>query len=348
MNEPTNTDAKTEAAPSTPPAEPQQTAQGDKPPGEVSPASPTPVETLDSVIEQEAGKATEDKPPGKVSEPAPTEKATETKTPEEKKAPEGEKEPELPPFHEHPRWKQVVGERDDAVRQLAEVKPRLERLNALEAYRQQNRIDDQQLKQALELTALVNSDPKKAVEQLRTVLTNLEYSAGLRLSPDLQEEVDRGLVTQERAEEIMNLRAEKEREKITARQSDEVRYNAAQLEMIKGVNEWEDKTRTLFPDFKPKADKNAPDGLYERTVKSFTLATIQTPPRSGVEAAALAEKIFQDELTYARRNTPVKPNTPKVLSSTSASTKQVEKEPASLDELLEQEAQRLEASTKER
>lgn len=119
------------------------------------------------------------------------------------------------PFHQHPRWRQVYSEakqlRQDKASLEAEreeLAPRIKALDELTDYCTAQGVSEAEFNTGVTLIALVKNNPAKALEALRPIMKRLEADVGEgELPPELADEVSQGLVTEERAREIVRLKA---------------------------------------------------------------------------------------------------------------------------------------------
>ena len=101
---------------------------------------------------------------------------------EEKEEPDADVPKE---FHEHPAWKRIIGERNEARDKLTSLETAAKANESLLEYCRKNEITDEQFKSALQVVSLWNSDPAKCYEMLQPMVAQLESHMGLRLPEDL-------------------------------------------------------------------------------------------------------------------------------------------------------------------
>jgi len=149
------------------------------------------------------------------------------------------------PFNKHPRFQQLV-------RQRNEFRTGYEEYQKIEQFLHQNGLSSDQAAEMLQIGALIERNPAEALERLRPTLQKLVVEAGAVLPNDLQEEVRQGRLTKERAQEISRLRARQQSSQKSQdfeRQQME-RQRAAQVanDMRNAAQTWQEQIRTRDPD----------------------------------------------------------------------------------------------------
>jgi len=234
-----------------------------------------------------------------------------------------EKKGEEPPFHTHPRWQEKVKEVTELKAEVEKLKSFEQQVAQLTSYCEQNNINDQQLKDALELTALLNTAPEKALERLKPVYDILQqYVNGDGLPEDLQAEVSNNQISLERAKEINKYRAQQRvsasRTKLTAEQQQKVLVQQIQRD----VTSWDMSKRATNPDFKPKASPTEPDGVWEFVQARFNSSLQMLPATTPQEVIRCAEQAYDAVVKGLARFVPQPPvsRTLPVNGSTTKST----------------------------
>lgn len=315
---------------SSPASEPQAAKPGEAP--ATPPAEP---KSLDDV----AARFAADSAPADGTEPAPVEGDEAQENAEEGgKEPAGDEDEEasseptdesltdpakLPPFHEHPRWKELVAERDS-------LRGDAEKARALEQYCSSNRIQSEDLKNAIEVAALLQSDPQKAYERLAPIVQGLESLLGVRLTPELEAELESGKLTPEQARAAAKQRAELEMFNRRKAAFEQEQRQQALNAITTAVHGWTSLKQQKDLSFKPRAT-GAPFGLYEAVDARFSQLVTLKPPQTPAEAVALAEQAYNDvKPSFSVARSPAPPT--RRLSSDRTSTR-TKNEPKSLDEV---------------
>lgn len=180
------------------------------------------------------------------------------------------------PFHNHPRWKAVIAERDelkvqlqqlDSVKQeVASFKDRAERFDMVSNFVQQNGLESQEIDTGFAIMAAIanaskfGGDPQAALDLLTPYVTHLQSLTGSVMPDDLQKKVDEGYLDLETAQDIAKLRAENNRVKQTANVAQQRAENVQQLSqqeqqqkvvggIMDAVTKWEKNWKDSDPDY---------------------------------------------------------------------------------------------------
>lgn len=215
------------------------------------------------------------------------------------------------PFNKHPRFQELIKERNEFKQKIEQYDPAIKRDAALSDYCQKNGITNDEFVNAMEVAALLHNEPKKALETLKQYVETLELTLGNKLPADLQKEVEDGILSEERAKELANLRVKSQGLEYTGKKSEAQVVQERQKSIATAVNSWEASKKTSDPAY----DKKYP--LIER---AFVAACSLTPPRSPAEAVALVEKAYAEVNTALGTLVP-KPPTRKVLRTNGATIK---------------------------
>lgn len=170
--------------------------------------------TLGEMIKSGLAKITGKEPA--TATPADTAKTPETEVNQDKKV-EGQPEEEISKeekdapteIQNHPAFKQVVNERTQARRKLNAALREVEvyktdatRYQSLQTYLTQNEVPQEDAATAIKFAAMWRQDPEKLLVELDRMRDEIGTKLGKVLPKDLQDEVDQGLITQERAQEL--------------------------------------------------------------------------------------------------------------------------------------------------
>lgn len=99
------------------------------------------------------------------------------------------------PFHKHPRFQQLLGEKKS-------FQVDAERYRNVQGFLTQNGVSPDEAAGALEIVALVKTDPEKAWTAIKPIVQDLLVRIGEVLPEDLKARVASGELTQEAAQEI--------------------------------------------------------------------------------------------------------------------------------------------------
>lgn len=194
------------------------------------------------------------------------------------------------PFHEHPRWKAVIAERDS-------LKADAGQYQQIQTFMEANNLQPDEVAEGYEIMALIkrgdNASIQKALEWFEPRVSYLKQQLGQELPDDLQEKVDAGQLDEDDAAEMARLRAttarseqqtEAQREQFAANQA-AADAQANSVKMATAVQAWEDRTKASDPDYSKKA----------RMVEAEVLAEVQRTgksPATPEEAEALVARAY--------------------------------------------------------
>jgi len=83
-----------------------------------------------------------------------------------------------PPFHEHPRWKEVQAKLTETTKEVETLKPLATKQQQLDAYCTRFGITEDQMNDALKMAALLNNDPAEAYKALQPIWDALSRFSG--------------------------------------------------------------------------------------------------------------------------------------------------------------------------
>lgn len=291
---------------------------------------------------------TEDEKPGGEDEPtddsstseSEAEDASEAEDSGESEGEEGEGESEEdedsskpPPFHDHPRWKEMVAERD-RLKQLQEPAENYQRLTE---YMEHNALSPEEVAEGFQIMALMKQDPAQARQILEQKMQALQPFDPGYIPPDLQQDVEAGAITQERAQELAQLRAQGNMSQFQAQRAQQqaererqqgqtLRQQQQGQALATAVNQWEQELQAKDADYAQKAP-----WVRDRLRALMQEKGKPGDPDSAVKLAKQAYKDVNDRLKpLSKQNKrPSKP-TP------SGGSSQANKEPSSLNEAIDQ------------
>lgn len=246
-------------------------------------------------------------------EQAPTETESEI-TPKAETA-EGEVEPEVEaaaepteqqqdeqlPFGKHPRFQQVIRERNEYRNMAEEYRPHADEYRKIEGFMHHANLQPQEVAQGFEIMALMRSDPFAARDRLMQYMQMLDQVTGNSgMAPDLEQDLARGYITEQRAREVNQLR---NRNLLTQQQMQErqVRQQEAQAQQAhsmniesqrQAVNAWEAEVAKRDPDY---------SSIQSALKKEITLMALQDRPRNSEEAVALVKEAYENVKQEQRR-----------------------------------------------
>lgn len=226
------------------------------------------------------------------------------------------------------RFQELVSERDNIKREYESAQPKITNYDNIVKHCAQHNITPEQFHEVMNVQALLNTDPAKALEKLLPIVEQLQQFTGMKVPADLQKEVDDGTISLERAKEIASLRAKStfgEKKNLFDRQAQErVQWESYQKEVKNSMATWESTKRGSDPDYKPKAKEGDLDGKWELTRDKFLAMLNQVdergqpvyPVRTAQEGVELMERAYkQVSEFFTKRFNGSKTVTKKVISS---------------------------------
>lgn len=270
----------------------------------------------------------EEKVPDKVKEPP-------------KEAAEADPDAELP-FHEHPRWKEVMTQKKEfetkattLETRIKEVEPTLQWVDNHVKFMSQYGITDQEFNQAMSILALQKSDPAQARKLLQPVWEGLQQYDENYLPPDVQQMVDDSEMTPAAAKEFAKLKAQLNGVNRSGQLTAEQQERNRAVSVYQSVEGWDRQKRGVDPDFKPKSDINAPDGLWEMTASNYAyLNTVRFAATPEQAQANLEEAYKKAKAVVSRLTTVRQPTAPQPTSMRSSNPPRKKQEDMTTDELV--------------
>lgn len=225
------------------------------------------------------------------------------------------------PFHNHPRWQQVIAERN-------ELRPRAEQFDRITGFMEASHLTAPEVAEGFEVMALLKSgDPDKLREALGWFAPRVQAlrdALGEVLPDDLQAKVDDGALDADAAAELAATRAA---ERLRVRREKDEGDRATEADLVKAATEaanaqayavqtWEDGIRKSDPDYAKKAE------LVETTTMALVLK--EGRPKTVEEAMALAKRAYAkvNEQFAALRPTPRPKDTTTPAGSSAPTTTQ--------------------------
>lgn len=202
------------------------------------------------------------------------------------------------------RFKDVIAKKNDAVKQLETSKPLIERATQIQQFMQKSQLIDTDLNTALEVVALIKSNPQEGVKKLEELKQQLLLQTGDRLPDDLQNELNEGLITEQAAKREAKLRAQLEQGKQQEITQAEQKTVQLRNSLTSEVNNWTQQTQAKDPDFKPKAAPADPDGKYEFVFSRFLQLWQTVPVKTIAEAVGLADRAYNEVNGFVTRVQP--------------------------------------------
>jgi len=210
--------------------------------------------------EEDSEEESDEEAEGKAKE---TDKETQTEEEEDEgdDVAEGQKIP-------YKRFKNVIDQRNglkeelqQTTRQVETFKKGHDNYQAIESFMWTNEIPTEDVVGALEVLALMNSDPAEAARRLQPTMQRLQQFTGELLPADVQEQVDTGEISETAARELVASRNQNrhqqywqgKRQESEQQRSRQERVTAVRNEMAQAANTEQKVISQNDPDYKQKA-----------------------------------------------------------------------------------------------
>lgn len=203
--------------------------------------------------------------------------------------------------------------------ELERIKPMADRYEAIEKFRNESELSTDEMATGFEIMRLIKQDPLKALDALRPYVSALEEVTGVNLPPDLVADVEKGVISEARAQELSRARsaellqrraAEKVTDRMAASDKRTEEANRARQQRD-AINAWEKLQLETDPAYQH----------YRQFMQAEVHALFsRTPPQNDVDLTALlntAKTNVVSRLTAAgfTRQTEAKPAVDPVRSS---------------------------------
>jgi hypothetical protein len=206
------------------------------------------------------------------------------------------------PFHNHPRWKEVVSERDA-------LKPKAEQFEKITSFMSANGLSNQEVIEGFQIMALMKTNPVEAHKRISEYKSKLDALVGEKLPEDLSKKVEDGYVDKDSAAETARLRAEKALYEQRMAQQQEQQTAQRQSAIHSAVVNWEQKMKATDADWSAKQE-------FVTDQVKLMMATEQ--PSTPEQAISLVERAYSITKERMSRFAPQRKPVTHVPSSTSS------------------------------
>lgn len=235
---------------------------------------------------------------GNVAPPTTEEQAAETETSSEENpahdpeapTPSGEKDgqegqedknDEQLPFHKHPRFQQIVREKNS-------YKEDATQFRAISDYMAENRLSADEVDQGFVIMSALRNDPVKALEMIAPIVQDLLQKTGTTLSPEVSQMVDEGEMSETAAKELSRYKAQvalqENRNQEALQQQAAMKERQTEQSIVSSVEQWEQQIATRDPDYAAKKSI-----VFDK----IRLSQLERPAQSPQEALAYAEAAYR-------------------------------------------------------
>jgi hypothetical protein len=239
------------------------------------------------------------------------------------------------PFGRHPRFQQVLSDRNSLRTKVEALRAPAENYTKIETFLAQNDISNEEMVDLFKVAALAKADPGEALKALQPLLSDLYERTGAFLPDDLRTDVEEGKITEERGRELARTRAQaRELESQNSRMrerdaavSEETKAEQRAAALGSAYADWENARKAKDPDFADKED------LIADRCRAIIAAKGQ--PASAAEMTGILDQAYTDVTARLRKMIPAREEIrPAARSNSPSATAQ----PNSLKEALAQAA----------
>lgn len=203
---------------------------------------------------------------------------------------------EPPPFHEHPRWKQLLTQRNSARAERDGYKGEADQFRQIASFIDDQGMSREEAANLLIIGGLMKTNPVEAWKQAKPVIQKLLVEAGEVLPDDLRQMVGEGKMDQAAALEVSRSRAAVKAAQFGAtfqqQRQERQQTQAARSAIAEAATTWERDRKAKDPNFAAKlgaierevaylqrADgiPNTPDGVKAQLDKAYKAVNASLP-----------------------------------------------------------------------
>ncbi|MDE2097284.1 MAG: hypothetical protein KGL39_08585 [Patescibacteria group bacterium] len=197
-------------------------------------------------------------------------------------------------FSAHPRWKELIAEKNRYKEQVNSQQSAVEQTNALNNVLAQHGIPVQEFQGLLEYAILKRTNPSEAYRRLATDYQVLGQMAGAILPEDLQTAVAGGSLDPNLAKEIAAGRARERYQQWQQSTQGQMQQTGVQSVVQQTTNQWAQLKQSVDPDFKPGSK------LFQTTDLFLAQIVRQSPPANAMQAQANLENAYNQAKAYIK------------------------------------------------
>ncbi|KKL73071.1 hypothetical protein LCGC14_2078580 [marine sediment metagenome] len=222
---------------------------------------PTMIEAVEAALEK--GKEDAGSSPDESGKDAQAEAADAEDKKSEDKGDEAGEDDKLLPFHDHPRFRELIAERNDLKEKVESASEAEEAILRVETVLKEQNLSVDEFNRTLSLAGLVKNDPAKALEAIEPLYNRLREITGNVLPADIKQQVEQGYMTEGAGLELAKARAQTQaaefREQTQSHRSTQEREQRQQSDLVDGVSraatDWENEWKANDPDYSVKAPR---------------------------------------------------------------------------------------------
>lgn len=223
---------------------------------------------------------------------------TEGKKPEDKGEEAGEDD-KLLPFHDHPRFRELIAERNELKTKLETASEAEEAIVRVENVLKERNLSVDEFNRTLVLAGLVKNDPVEALKAIEPLYNKLREVTGNVLPADIKQQIEQGYMTEGVGLELAKARAQTQaaqfREQTQSQRSTQEREQTQQQQLVDGVSraatDWENQWKASDPDYSVKAPR-----VLERVELKVLKGEFPADPEQAREMCETIKKEVEAEL----------------------------------------------------
>lgn len=198
------------------------------------------------------------------------------------------------PFHNHPRWKEVISERDTLKERVSKLEPDAQQYEKITSFMTQHTLSPDEVGEGFVIMAMIKAADPRALAKLDEYREKLSAAIGDVLPSDLKTQVDNGALTEEAAREVSRSRVREARattrvaamtQQETDRQAKDAERAALDV-VVRATDDWATKKAASDPDFAKK------EASLERYVKA--LIHDYGKPKNAADAVKLMDAAYTE------------------------------------------------------
>lgn len=188
------------------------------------------------------------------------------------------------PFHNHPRWKEVVAERDSFRSDAGEYRK-------ITSFMSSHGLSNEEVVEGFQIMALMKTNPVEAHKKISEYKSKLDAYVGEVLPPDIHKKVEEGYIDDATAKELAALKAQQKL--FEQRQQEAVQQQAEQARhsIHSAVVGWEQQMKVKDPDWSAKQE------LVTDQVKLMLQTEKPSTPDEALALVERAHSIIRERLS---------------------------------------------------
>ena len=196
-------------------------------------------------------------------------------------------------FHKHPRFQELVAEKNTAKEQVARLEPQAKRIEQLDNFLKTNGIQEQEVENALNYLRLRRQNPEQAYQLIKKDYEQLAQYAGDVLPQDLQAKVAAGVIEPDVAKELARARMNQQHQQWNQQSTQQTQQQSLAQSMQGAVDTWASTISKTDTAMRPKA-AGAVNGKWEYVSMALGQMQRQNPPTSMEAAVKQAQEAYAE------------------------------------------------------